>query len=170
MNILARRLHLNFLSNMNYIIKTLVLSFTTLLTLNAFGQDFIIGKWRIIDQGDTGYFEFDKDGFAKMIMDGEEAGGKYFLMDETPACVKYSLQKTGEIYHLNLYIISLANKDSTIITIAPGILKPDGKDKYLFNINFEHSEFGDLTEQQISALRPKDFKENDETVTLTKVK
>ena len=170
LNMLPKILNLNFLNKMKQYTKHIILVWVTLLSLNAVGQISIIGKWQVINQGDTGYFEFDKDGYATMIMGGEKAGGKYFLMDETPACVKYTIKKAGEVYNLNLYIISLASKDSSIINIAPGILKPIDNTHFLFNINFEHEEFGDLTEKELAALRPKDFTDMDETVTLTKVK
>lgn len=138
---------------------------------SAFAQNNIVGKWMDVSDGDTGIVIFDKEGFATVVINGEKMGGRSFEMEGLmTACMTYEFVPAGnKTYKVNLYIKS-ASPDSIVLMTAPGLIEFITPDKIKFAVNFEHEQVGKISDAQMDALRPKDFKDPDETTTMTRVK
>lgn len=151
--------------------KTFFFLIATLFCVQTNAQHNIVGKWISSQDGDTGIFSFEKNGFLTITVEGETMGGELFDFEGLDACVTYTLTPTKKpnIFELDINIRSASN-DSTIFLTAPGLIEFIDKSSLKMAINFEHEEIGPLTVEQKSKFRPKDLSPASEAIVFKRVK
>lgn len=147
----------------------LLLLLTFAVTANA--QYNTVGKWQLIEDGDTGLFIFDAEGYMSMERHGEVTGGKRYEYDDYDACTQYITTPTKDaaIFKLDI-IIRILDEDSTVVFMGLGLIKFLNNNCMLFALDFEHGEEGDLPTEKKEALRPKDFSNKKNVGTLNRIK
>ncbi|KAB2913798.1 MAG: hypothetical protein F9K23_16275 [Bacteroidetes bacterium] len=153
-----------------FITRIFFLTVVTFVCIQTSAQHNIVGKWVSSQDGDTGIFSFQKNGFLAITVEGETMGGELFDFEGMDACVTYTLKPTKKpnIFELDIYIRS-ASSDSSIFLTAPGLIEFIDKSSIKMAINFEHEEIGPLTSEQKTKLRPKDLSPASEAIIFKRI-
>ncbi len=98
--------------------KKLVLLFISFLSLTAFTTDKttdtaldIVGKWVGEENGDVGYFLFDKEGYATLEAQGQVLGGKEFMMRGQKCAMTYTVNYESTPMEIDFTVTMLETKD-----------------------------------------------------------
>jgi hypothetical protein len=129
----------------------------------------LIGKWVDMDSPDSSSFIFEKDSFVSMYTDGVFVDGHGHDIEGITASSKYTATMSGKMCKVNVYI-TLPALGNMVVMVAPGLIEFTDANTIKFAINMDHEEEGDLTPAMLEKLRPKDFSNPDNTITMKRVK
>ena len=98
--------------------KKLVLLFIAIVSLSSFTADKtattdidIVGKWVGEENGDVGYFLFDKEGYATLEAQGQVLGGKEFMMRGQKCSMTYTVNYDATPMEIDFTVTLLETKD-----------------------------------------------------------
>ena len=97
--------------------KKLVLLFIAIVSLSSFTTKHtttdidIVGKWVGEENGDVGYFLFDKEGYATLEAQGEIIGGKEFIMKGQKCSMTYIVNHDSKPMEIDFTVTLLETKD-----------------------------------------------------------
>ena len=113
------------------------------------------GQWKGESNGEIGTMSFDKKGYVAFIIDGEEVGGKEYVIEGVKMSMTYAYDESIEPHTLD-FIISMENEE---ITRMLGIYKFIDKNTLVINMDFDGIarplEFGEDDKNQVTLKREK---------------
>jgi uncharacterized protein (TIGR03067 family) len=113
------------------------------------------GTWQGESNGEIGKITFDKKGYVAFIIDGEEVGGKEYVVEGVKLTMTYEYDESAQPHTLD-FIISMENEE---ITRMLGIYKFMDKNTLMINMDFDGIarplEFGEDDKNQVTLKRSK---------------
>ncbi|WP_196892231.1 hypothetical protein [Aureivirga marina] len=133
--------------------KKLLLLFMAFLFTTTYAQkksDFY-GKWKGKDEKEgIGYFKFTKDGFAYMLMNGQEKGGPSYQNGETTESLTYKVNLKKKSGELQLIFTDTETEESYIISF---LLRFLNKNEIKVASNFSEEKPTDFTDDNSFILK-----------------
>jgi hypothetical protein len=129
------------------------------IPFNGFSQTKHIGLWTGVDKDETGFINFDPDGYVSVILNKDTLGGKEYLYNGiTKAKMIYIVNYDSYPYQMDFVLIRLDNNEE--ISRKLGIFEFTEENKMQIRMSAGSIE------------RPTDFlpEGNSETIIFTKVK
>ena len=98
----------------------------TSLTVQKEIVDFdLIGKWKVVDEGDVGYFTFDENGYTYIDFENQKFGGKEFLRGEKKFSLTYRVDYSLTPITVDLIFTELDNPRELIMPCMIQVINSD---------------------------------------------